>query len=480
MASTQRAANQALKIYSEHREVDFSLVDTDPDQPRQDFDPDEIEKLAASIEQNSLLQDVVVRANPSAPGRYIIVAGERRFRAMGLNGRKSAVMKVLSGPGLAHSYVLSCVENLQRANLNPIEEAVSYQRLHDELQMSWEAISEETGRDVTVILTKIKLLALPEEVQKRVRKGNLPQVTALNLAQWQNEEGVYLRMAHDLIAGRDPAEIHFKKDTAHGQALVQAKLPKTPEDFARRIVKLSGHVQSMPAVIEAFLRLTPGEQAQVLGAINASVRGKLKIRFVALYRAIQAMSEVMNRFEAEDKVGKEAQEVPVQPPSGPKPIDPPKPLEPVKPKPAPVPTPLPPAAKAPAPAVQPKPVVPPSSVRSTPSASAKILPVKQAAEVSKKVIGHLFFSGSMAHVNLSRSRLQNILGPDHDVDVAVVSAIDAARHCWRQAPKGSQAEQQFGHVVARFRHSYGNPKHFDDALTRARKEDTSEDPVRFS
>lgn len=463
-----RAAEVALGIESSYPEVSFSLVDCDPGQPRQDFNEADIADLAKNIKANSLLQAVTLRRNPRVSGRYLIVAGERRFRAMNVAGMTKAVFKLIEGPGVGRSYILSAIENLHRVNLNPIEEALSYQKLHDEENLTWEEIHDLTGRDIAVILNKVKLLTFPPEIQAMVRRGDLPQVTALNLSQWRNEQGEYLRMAHDLIAGRDPAEIHFRKDTVLSQIHVQARLPKTPEDFASRIVKLSGRVQSMPAVLEAFLKLPPGEQTKVLGAIHSSVFGKLRVRFVALYRAIQAVSEKMNEFEVnrtrrgEVVESSEPEPVPVLPAPTPVPVaavvdirsSRPQVREVVKP-----------VAAAPPPPVAPKPA--PSSG----------LPKEQTIELSYQVLSAMFYCRGQRWVNFSRQYLQEVVPDVDDLDVAVSRALRHAKDHWKIAPEGPEAKQKFIRLMHRFRHNYGNCQRFEDSLEVAHREDDSEDPV---
>ena len=413
----------ALGIQASYREIELRLIDRNPNQPRQDFDDDgNIADLSKSIKANTLLQAITVRAHPKITGRYMIVAGERRFRALVKAGVTKAVFKLIEGEGVERSYILSAIENLQRVNLNPIEEATTYQRLHDEEHMSWEEIHNLLGRDVSVILTKIKLLTLPPKIQQMVRKGELPQVTALNLSQWRNEEGEYLRLAHDLIAGRDPAVIHFHKETAQGQRLVQAKLPRTPDEFARRIVKLSGHVQSMPAVLEAFLRLTPKEQTETFNAIHPAVLGKLRVRFVALYRAIQAVSERMNAFDAEKN-----QRVALEP-------------EPLPPEPSPDPY-----------------------------------------ELAHRVLSALLYAGGNGHpsVNLSKADLQEELRIFDDVSNLVREAVKQGRENWRIAPYGSDAQQKLIRLMHRIRRDYGGGAKLDDCLRSAMQDDRSEDPVRL-
>ncbi len=437
-AITNRTLEVSLGITASYPEISLSLVDRDPGQPRQYFDDEDLRKLEKSIRKNTLLQAVTVRHHPTVSGRYMIIAGERRFRAMFLAGIKTAVFKLLEGPGLARSYILSSIENIQRVNLNPIEEAICYQKLHDEEHLSWEEISELLGsKDISVMLTKIKLLTLPAEIQEMVRGGKLPQVTALNLTQWKNETGDYLRMAHDLIAGRNPAQVHFRADTSRGERLVQAKLPKTADEYATRIVKLSGHVQSMPAVLEAFLQLPQDEQGRVLEAINPSVRGKLKVRFVALYRATQAMSEMLNAFD-----GMKSEEKSPTPNPEPTPLPPPEPPNPPKPH----------------------------------------SEDTQSLEVSYEVLEAMLYSGGQyPRVNLSRQRLMNAIPNGVDPNELAQNAITAARMRWRASAKGREAEKKFIEFVSRIRFDFARDSVvIDEALKVIRRKDNSADPVSFS
>jgi ParB/RepB/Spo0J family partition protein len=481
-----------MDISSSYRELSLDIVDPNPNQPRQSFDEAKIQKLAVSIKKNTQLQAITVRPHPSNPGRYMIVAGERRFRALRENGIKRATFKVYEGKDVAKSYILSAIENIQREALNPIEEALCYQRLHDEEYLTWEEVATELGiKDVGKILAKIKLLTLPPEIQQRVRDGTLPQVTALNLSHHQNDEGAYMRMAHDLIAGRDSAEVHFSRETIRGQQQVQARMPKTPEEFAVRIVKLSGLVQSMPAVLEAFMRLPSNEQVRAFEVIHSSVRGKLRVRFVALYRAIQAVSERMNAFDAhhagrgpalEESVPELVHETAVQSPaSAPNIAAPADVLKSVA-------ATRQPASKPTAQVRSTEPLAPPPATpKSQPlirahgngytSPASAGTPGKQNIEISHRVLLQLFYSGGFRRVDLSRAKLRNNMGSDGEPQDLVRNALNAAKGKWRVAPQGSEQEQKFILLVSKLRFDFGDPDKFDDFLLQAKREDKSHDPV---
>ena len=468
-----------LDIRESYQELPLALVDTDPNQPRQDFDEKDLTELAASIRDNTLIQVVTVKPHPAVAGRYMVVTGERRFRAMRKLGIARKTFKVVSGPGVNKSYILSSIENLNRVDLNPIEEAICYQRLHDEEKLTWQEISDLTGRDVSVILNKIKLLTLPGEIQKLVRRRELPQVTALNLVQWRNRQGDYLRMAHDLIAGRDPAELHMRDDSVHGERLVRAKLPQTPEDYGRRIVNLSGRVQSMPAVLEAFLRLPPADQRAAFESLHPSTVGKLRGRFVALFRATQAFAEAMEAYRSQPRDGP-AEEKIVEP--VPVTVPPPPPIADLPPPPLPVPTS---SARQLSRrerrtgCVAPRPVSAPVAANpgAAPSNGNGRKSNGQSFVVSYQVLSRLFYSGGFRHVDLSKRKLNFALGGDIDPQTAASDALAAARDRWRVAPRGGDEEQRFIRLVARFRHDFGDATNMEDCLRIAAREDRSDDQV---
>lgn len=444
-----------------YEELPFSLVDTDPNQPRQDFSDSDIRDLAESIQDNTLLQAVTVKEHPEKVGRYIIVAGERRFRAMKMNGKTSATFRVLDGETARRSYLLSAVENLQRVNLNPIEEAECYRRLHDEEKLTWEGVRKLTGTDVAQILNKVKLLDLPPKIIDMVRRGELPQVTALNLSQWRNEEGEFLRMAHDLIAGRNPAAVHFRKETALSNIQVQARLPKTPEDFGVRIVRLSGSVHSLPAVLEAFLGLPKEEQEQAFSSINPSVLGKIKVRFKALSRVVQAFSERMESRKPEFPV---------------RVIKPVRSTRPSEPRPIPI------SQTSSRPVV----VEEPQSLDKVPETTPEVFEDKQPLSLSSFVWITLFTAvmGERRVANLSKSRLERELKTcrqysGQPVEEVVANAIASAKHRWRKPVSGTPENQDMTrrmHVF--FRESQGLTD-FEDALDKLVETDQSRDPVEL-
>lgn len=152
---------------SERLSVSVTLIDVNPEQPRKSFDSQGLAELADSISANGLLQPILVR---KIEDRYEIIAGERRFRASKLAGLNEIPVIVVEADDLtASKYAL--IENLQREDLNPYEEASAYQKLMKEFNLSQEEISVQIGKSRSAIANSLRLLDLPDEVAKMLIDG---------------------------------------------------------------------------------------------------------------------------------------------------------------------------------------------------------------------------------------------------------------------------------------------------------------------
>ena len=145
-------------------------VEPNPKQPRTSFDEDELQSLADSIAEHGLLQPLVVREAGS--GYYQIIAGERRWRASRLAGLSEVPVVILNADEKT-VMELALVENLQRQDLNPMEEAAGYRALMDEYGMTQELIAKRVGKSRPAVANALRLLGLPEEVRKLVEDGTL-------------------------------------------------------------------------------------------------------------------------------------------------------------------------------------------------------------------------------------------------------------------------------------------------------------------
>jgi ParB family transcriptional regulator, chromosome partitioning protein len=167
------SAAQASEENREQRatlEVAVDRITPSPFQPRRTFDEAKIEELAASIRNQGIIQPLVVR--PKNDG-FELIAGERRWRAA-MKAGLSRVPVVVRAASDHEALQLALVENLQREDLNPIEEASGYRRLQEEFHWSQEEMAERVGKSRPAIANSLRLLALPSEVQQELSAGNLP------------------------------------------------------------------------------------------------------------------------------------------------------------------------------------------------------------------------------------------------------------------------------------------------------------------
>lgn len=157
----------------ETRTLAVSSIVPNPFQPRREFAEEELADLAASIKENGLLQPVVVRsAGEDGANRWELVAGERRWRAVQRLGWAEIPVLVRELDDRA-MLVVALVENLQRAELSPLEEAIGYQRLIDEFQLSQQQVADAVGRDRSTIANSLRLLQLPASVRNLLAAGDL-------------------------------------------------------------------------------------------------------------------------------------------------------------------------------------------------------------------------------------------------------------------------------------------------------------------
>jgi ParB family chromosome partitioning protein len=160
-------------------DVDIDLLEANRYQPRTKYDEARLDDLARSIATNGVIQPIVVRRLPSsgatARQRYQIIAGERRWRAAQQAGllRVPVVVKDVADTDRRQQLEMALIENIQRENLNPIEEAAAYQRLVDEFQLRQEDIAARVGKDRATVANMLRLLKLPEEVRGNIANGEL-------------------------------------------------------------------------------------------------------------------------------------------------------------------------------------------------------------------------------------------------------------------------------------------------------------------
>lgn len=217
--------------------VPISLIDPNPAQPRTSIRPEALEQLTRSIQESGIVQPILVR--PIANGRYQIIAGERRFRAaerLGLSTIPAVVRTVADDRVLE----FALVENIQREELTPIEEAQALRRLQDELGLTQEALAGKVGKDRATIANTLRLLRLPAEVREEVQRGTLSagharallpiedSAALRNLAEQAIKQGLSVRQVEARVrAIRNPKAHKVKKadpNTRAAEEKLRAKL----------------------------------------------------------------------------------------------------------------------------------------------------------------------------------------------------------------------------------------------------------------
>lgn len=153
-------------------EVKISQVEPNKNQPRKSFDREKLETLADSIKEHGIIQPIIV--TKSEDGRYTIVAGERRWRASKIAGLTTipVVVKEYTDQTVAE---ISLIENLQREDLNPIEEALGYKELSDTYGLTQDKISQKIGKSRSAIANSMRLLLLEDEIQQRLISGEISE-----------------------------------------------------------------------------------------------------------------------------------------------------------------------------------------------------------------------------------------------------------------------------------------------------------------
>jgi len=207
------------------REIDVDLIDPNPNQPRQRFDRGALEQLAGSIREHGIVQPVVLTS--AGDGRFRLIVGERRWQAAKLAGLTS-IPAILKEATDRQTLELALIENLQRADLNPLEEAAAFQRLIQDFELTQQEVAARAGKSRVAVANTLRLLALPETVKRavteaRITEGHarallqlpdqrsqlamLERIERVGLTVRQTEEGVRRVVEprkHDIARRRDP------------------------------------------------------------------------------------------------------------------------------------------------------------------------------------------------------------------------------------------------------------------------------------
>jgi ParB family chromosome partitioning protein len=224
------------------REMPIEQIHRNSGQPRVDFDPDELGVLAASIREKGILQPILVRPSPDQPGHYQIVAGERRWRAAQSAGL-ATVPVVLRELDDLETLEIAIIENVQRSDLNPVEEASAYRALMDRFGHTQEDVSRAVGKSRSHVANSVRLLDLPEPVVVMLRTGKLSAGHAravaaaadpLALARQVLDRGLSVRAA-EALARREHAGDRPSRTPDEDAPRKDADTRALEEDLARTL-----------------------------------------------------------------------------------------------------------------------------------------------------------------------------------------------------------------------------------------------------
>jgi ParB family chromosome partitioning protein len=231
LAGSKVNLDQELKDHDgELREVPIDLIQRGRYQPRRDMDPAALQELADSIRQQGVMQPVVVR--PIAEGRYELIAGERRWRATQMAELDSIPAIIRDVPDEA-AIAMALIENIQRENLNPIEEAFALQRLQDEFGLTQAQVAEAVGKSRTTITNLLRLIGLSEDVRIMLEHGDL--------------------------------------EMGHGRAMLTLA-PELQMQVAKQVVAKSLSVRQTEALVRRVQQETPDSKSRKKGTVDPNIR----------------------------------------------------------------------------------------------------------------------------------------------------------------------------------------------------------------
>ena len=197
LASDKTSAATNLRI---------SQVEPRSDQPRKEFSPEALGQLADSIAQFGVLQPIIVRESAFLEGNYEIIAGERRWRASKMAGLSEIPAVILDGDDLKAAQI-AVIENVQREDLNPVEEAFAYDALIERFGLTQEQVAKQVGKSRTAITNMLRLLDLPEEVLELLRSGELKEGHARAILGLDDESHMVLLANRTVNSGLSVREV---------------------------------------------------------------------------------------------------------------------------------------------------------------------------------------------------------------------------------------------------------------------------------
>ena len=253
------SSDRTIDLGSEPSEVDLDSIVPGPMQPRTHFDEASLQSLADSIRSHGIVQPLLVRRRGDG---FELIAGERRWRAARLAGitRVPVVVKEVPDDSLLE---IALIENIQRENLNPIEEALAYKKLIETVGLTQEALASRVGRDRSYITNYLRLLRLPDDLQQLVKEGRLSTGHARTLLALSHAD-LQRRLARQIID--HGLSVRATEQLVHKATEEKPKTPRGPQVVDPNV-----------RAAETKLRRALGTQVKILQA--ESGKGKIEINF---------------------------------------------------------------------------------------------------------------------------------------------------------------------------------------------------------
>ncbi|ADW16196.1 parB-like partition protein [Desulfobulbus propionicus DSM 2032] len=249
---------------------DIDKISPNPNQPRSHFDADKLQQLADSIREKGVIQPLlVVRGGGN---RYTLVAGERRLRAAKLAGRDEVPVVVMDEASDNESLELALIENIQRHDLNPIEEAMAYARLMEEFHLTQEEVAKKVGRQRSTITNVLRLLQLPQPLQDDVVQGVISEGHARVLLRVKDQpeqlRQIRDRIVNEELSVRAAERLCGKKSQAPATDKTgEATAPKPPAE------------ELPPAYCAAVVNQLTNQLHTKVRIVQQGKRGKLEIEY---------------------------------------------------------------------------------------------------------------------------------------------------------------------------------------------------------
>lgn len=259
--------------------VPLENIKANPNQPRKSFDEESLEELAESIKQKGVIQPVLAEEDPDNKGQYVIVAGERRFRASKIAGIEKLPLIVKSFSD-EDKLEIALIENIQRENLKPIEEAKAYRHLMESLNLNQQDMADRVGKNRSTVANSLRLLKLPDDMQNSLDDGKLTS-----------------GHARSILATVNPADqrILFNRIVDSGLSVREAEVMAVDLNKGiRPSVKKEAPVRKkMPEILSVEQKFIDvfGTKVQVKGSIH---KGKIEITYYSS-DDLDRIFEIVNR-----------------------------------------------------------------------------------------------------------------------------------------------------------------------------------------